>query len=415
MGGTGFSTQVSELQRRLRELRVNDEPVAIELLLQDLQTAVEELRVADEEVRIQQAEVERLLADQQLMRWRYDRMMSALPVPTITSDVNGRVRSVNAAAAGMMGIPLSSLLSKPVFALVENDDRSPLRHALAKVVQGHGAQIGRVRLHLRGRPAELSVSLSMTPQTPDDVTWMFLTTSEDVGGDQAAVQGTLPKALLDLFSLAEGSQRQEVLQRAAYLVADALGQGVAVSLVLGSPVSPSALASSSAGAQSLDAWQLRAGQGPSFLAHASQRVVVTSDLRGDDRWTLPACADDHPEPVAVVATPLPRGQDIAGVLTVYLPPGRSVTVRSVEQIEIFAASIGSLLQELGLRTHLETLSTDMQNALASRSVIEQAKGIVMAAKHCTADEAFQHLVALSNTSHLKLRDVARQVVHASGG
>jgi AmiR/NasT family two-component response regulator len=59
--------------------------------------------------------------------------------------------------------------------------------------------------------------------------------------------------------------------------------------------------------------------------------------------------------------------------------------------------------------------SDKQTALESRAVIDQAKGIVMAHKHCTADEAFQHLVSLSNTSRVKLREVAARLVEQSGG
>jgi AmiR/NasT family two-component response regulator len=118
---------------------------------------------------------------------------------------------------------------------------------------------------------------------------------------------------------------------------------------------------------------------------------------------------------SALVVPLAHADDVHGVLAVYLRPERSPSPRLVETVEILGAAITSVLQELGLRNHLESLASDMQAALASRSVIEQAKGIVMASKHCTADEAFQHLVMLSNTGHLKLREVARQIVTGAGG
>jgi AmiR/NasT family two-component response regulator len=75
-----------------------------------------------------------------------------------------------------------------------------------------------------------------------------------------------------------------------------------------------------------------------------------------------------------------------------------------------------MLHEQGLRGQLEELTSDMDAALASRAVIDQAKGIVMAAKRCSPDEAFHHLVELSSTTHTKLRDVARSLVEqASAG
>jgi AmiR/NasT family two-component response regulator len=62
------------------------------------------------------------------------------------------------------------------------------------------------------------------------------------------------------------------------------------------------------------------------------------------------------------------------------------------------------------RTHLyfasRQLVDNLHEALASRAVIEQAKGIVMARNRCGADEAFASLRQESQHTHVKLRDVA---------
>lgn len=57
----------------------------------------------------------------------------------------------------------------------------------------------------------------------------------------------------------------------------------------------------------------------------------------------------------------------------------------------------------------------MQTAMRSRAVIDQAKGIVMAQRHCTAEEAFDVLIGLSQSSHRKLREVAQALVDATSG
>jgi len=54
--------------------------------------------------------------------------------------------------------------------------------------------------------------------------------------------------------------------------------------------------------------------------------------------------------------------------------------------------------------------SQMQQAMTSRAVIEQAKGILMAGRRCGADEAFGILRDLSSSSNRKLRDVAQAVV-----
>jgi AmiR/NasT family two-component response regulator len=59
------------------------------------------------------------------------------------------------------------------------------------------------------------------------------------------------------------------------------------------------------------------------------------------------------------------------------------------------------------------LAVRMQEAMGSRAVIEQAKGVLMRELACDADTAFQHLVERSQRSNTKLRDVAAQVVRAA--
>src|SRR4051794_4083530 len=105
--GTGdFPAQLEQLRRRLVTMRAEDQemhhPPAD--VVADLETAYEELRVADEEVRSQQEEIARLLERQNMLRWQQERMLALMPVPTLVTDRNGIIRSVNAAAAALMSM-----------------------------------------------------------------------------------------------------------------------------------------------------------------------------------------------------------------------------------------------------------------------------------------------------------------------
>ena len=55
----------------------------------------------------------------------------------------------------------------------------------------------------------------------------------------------------------------------------------------------------------------------------------------------------------------------------------------------------------------------MRAAMQSRSVIEQAKGILMARHGCNADEAFKSLSKLSQDQNRKLRDIAQTIVDSA--
>jgi AmiR/NasT family two-component response regulator len=56
------------------------------------------------------------------------------------------------------------------------------------------------------------------------------------------------------------------------------------------------------------------------------------------------------------------------------------------------------------------LAANLQTALESRAVIEQAKGILMERHNLTADQAFQLLARVSQTTNRKLRHVADDLV-----
>jgi response regulator NasT len=57
----------------------------------------------------------------------------------------------------------------------------------------------------------------------------------------------------------------------------------------------------------------------------------------------------------------------------------------------------------------------LREALSSRSTIDQAKGLVMAERRCTPDEAFRHLTKLSNDTNVRVADVAAALVYRAQG
>lgn len=73
-------------------------------------------------------------------------------------------------------------------------------------------------------------------------------------------------------------------------------------------------------------------------------------------------------------------------------------------------------EELDDPTHPNSLAgsheriDQLTEALESREVIAQAKGIIMAKESCDAEEAFAVLRRISQHTHRKLRDVATEIV-----
>lgn len=82
-----------------------------------------------------------------------------------------------------------------------------------------------------------------------------------------------------------------------------------------------------------------------------------------------------------------------------------------------AASTAQALTAAGAdRLHdLETEVAQMRTAMASRAVIEQAKGILMLLAGCSDQVAFDVLTHISSTTHRKVRDLAVAITESACG
>jgi hypothetical protein len=218
----------------------------------------------------------------------------------------------------------------------------------------------------------------------------------------------VPQAITELADLAVDAESvQEVLNHAVTICRRTLG-GAEVSINIGPPDQPEAVASTSRLAQAVDGAQLAAEDGPGPTAFSSRSVVTSPDLRTDERWPqlVRFLPDDQ---VSVVVAPVEVRKKPVGTLHAYRTGGQ-LEPRVEEAAEVLAATLGAVFHELELKAELHKLGEDMRHALDSRATIEQAKGIVMAQRGCGPEEAFAYLADLSSDRERKLREVAREIV-----
>ena len=57
-------------------------------------------------------------------------------------------------------------------------------------------------------------------------------------------------------------------------------------------------------------------------------------------------------------------------------------------------------------------AVQLRNAVESRAVVDQAKGILMHALGCSAAEALERMRRVSQTQHVKVTDVAKDIVQS---
>jgi GAF domain-containing protein len=171
------------------------------------------------------------------------------------------------------------------------------------------------------------------------------------------------------------------------------------------------MAASDEATRLLELFQIQIQEGPCLDAYTTQTPVVNADLRtAANRW--PAFA---PQAAArgfrsVHALPLRLRAKVIGALNLFstqtgaLEPGDVKIVQALADV----ATIG-LLQERAIH-HGEILTEQLQHALTSRVVIEQAKGALARTHDVDVDRAFDLLRQYTRNHNLKLIDVARAVV-----
>lgn len=160
----------------------------------------------------------------------------------------------------------------------------------------------------------------------------------------------------------------------------------------------------------IDRAQYESGGGPCVDAYLTGEPYMIESTRSDDRWPeFCHVAYQH----GVLSTlSLPMSVNVApiGALNLYARVEQAFRQHDIELGQRFALQAGFVLVNAQAYWDSRTLSENLEAALASRAVIEQAKGVIMNAQRTSADEAFQILVAQSQHENMKLRDVAQRIV-----
>ena len=145
-------------------------------------------------------------------------------------------------------------------------------------------------------------------------------------------------------------------------------------------------------------------------ATVDDKIVVARDLSRDERWPFFARAAMDEGFKSVLAIPLHPVSDAIGALVLYSSSVdafdgevEGLATRLARQAAIAIANSGALVNS-------EESNDQLREALASRDVIGQAKGILMERSDVTADEAFDEMRAQSQRDNRKLRDVANDIV-----
>jgi GAF domain-containing protein len=163
----------------------------------------------------------------------------------------------------------------------------------------------------------------------------------------------------------------------------------------------------------LDETQYQLGDGPCLAAirhRGAEHVSTTSD----DRWPAFLSAAAAHGVLATFSVPLGNEEAVMGALNMYSETQAQYDAAARDVGCSFADQLGVAVATATLYAESYELSRQLQQAMESRAVIEQAKGILMAAQRCGPDAAFQILVRASQNQNRKLRAIASEIVDRYG-
>jgi transcriptional regulator with GAF, ATPase, and Fis domain len=212
-------------------------------------------------------------------------------------------------------------------------------------------------------------------------------------------------------SLVEDFDLVDVLDELARDCVRLLGVTAAGLLLAGPTGDLHVMAASSEQTRLLELFQLQGEQGPCLDCFHSGEPVSATDLATDSqRWPLFARAALDTGYRSVHALPLRLRQQILGALNLFgdKPGALSEPVARLGQALADMATI-TILHERALRES-EHVAAQLQTALVSRIVIEQAKGVLAERGDLTMDDAFQVLRKHARDHNLRLHDVALGIV-----
>ena len=172
------------------------------------------------------------------------------------------------------------------------------------------------------------------------------------------------------------------------------------------------LAASDENTKLLELFQVQNHEGPCLDAFNTATPVINADLaEAETRWPQFAPRATAAGFRSVHAFPLRLRSEVIGALNVFGDqPGNTLDDADVPIVQSLAdvAAIG-LLQERAIRRG-EILTEQLQGALNSRIIIEQAKGAVAQAHQIGVDEAFNQIRNYARRANRRIGDVAHTIV-----
>jgi PAS domain S-box-containing protein len=332
------------------------------------------------------------------------------PAAYLVTDPAGLIREANLRAVALLGIDHRFVTGRPLVSFVGADDRARFRDRITRLAREETGD-WRTTLHPRGRepvPVTVSVAVGRDPRgNVQELRWLLWPPAV---ADQSAVAAVpvmpAPEPTTDPPGLDNLAATLHEVADAAALLVRADGAGLMLADQAGALRWVTATGEAE---QAFERAQRDLDEGPCIDAFARNEVVRSTDLRADPRWPRlgPAVATNRIR--GVLSVPVGLGADMLGTCNAITHSPRGWT-DAAAAIVAFGAVIGRLLRTTTEARRKGDLAVQLQAALDSRIVVEQAKGVLMEREGLSAQAAFERLRRRARSRSIRIDDLARRLI-----
>jgi GAF domain-containing protein len=207
---------------------------------------------------------------------------------------------------------------------------------------------------------------------------------------------------------------QQTLDRVAEVTTVALPAAEFVGITMTANGRPQTAVFTDRASPEIDQAQYDADSGPCLDAFRTGNIHRIDSMERERRWPefRHACLDHGV--LSTLSLPLTVEETTYGALNLYATSEHAFDNPDTETAALFGAQAAIVLANAFAYWSARGKSEQLEAALASRAVIEQAKGIIMSTMRCSPDEAFGILAKQSQQQNRKLREIAAEIVTSAG-
>jgi GAF domain-containing protein len=154
-------------------------------------------------------------------------------------------------------------------------------------------------------------------------------------------------------------------------------------------------------------------EGPCITSMRTRRPCISGSIGEDARWPRFGAAASRLGVNSVMSLPLMLGEEMIGAIDAYAYNPDTFAEHAVAMGARFAGPTAVSIHNAQMLIEARYQAEQLRRALVSRSVIDQAIGIVRSRSGGSAAEALDRLVQISQSENVKLQVIAERLVDIS--